>query len=677
MKRIVLLAAFVSTLFVATAQVSEDASLVIINGRKSTVGEFMYIYNKNNQETQVEKKSIDEYLDLFINYKLKVEAARDAGVDTTEAFRKELEQYRSQAIPKYMVNSDDEQAVIEKVYNRMLEDRIVSHIAIRCPENATAEQEAEALEKINKARIRVTTGLPIVKGKGKKAKTLPGVVEDFTAVADEVSEDPAVKESHGRVGVVRPLYFVYPFENAAYKTSLGQVSEVFRTPFGFHILKVESVEPHQEIRASHIMMQTPRGVDSIAQIAKEKIDSLYKELEAGADFAKMAFENSQDRGSAMRGGDLGWFGKGQMVPEFEKAAFALTKEGELSEPIHSQYGWHIIRLAGRRNLQPLDSIRKDLERKIHRSEYQMEIDDMFTDRLKKEYDFLQADSALEQFYLLGEKYNIADSAFKAQAAMLNGDLFSFAYNKRSQADFAEFISQNDKTQSKVMRRAIDRLYKQYVARELRNYENSRLEGKYRDLKNLMTEYHDGIMLFEVSLKEVWDKASTDTAGLRKFFNENKQNYLWEAPKYKGFVVYCKDKNIQKIAKQIVKNADRDSVESYLQNRLNLDSVEYVKVKKGLWSIGENSAVDKFGFKIKDAEFTPDEEFPLVFVYGKKLLGADEYTDERGQVTSDYQDYLEKEWIKTLKEKYPVTINKEVLYYLKAAEENKPQTDVEE
>ena len=663
MKRIV----FMAVLFVAAfanAQVSDDAVLVTINGRPSTVGEFMYIYEKNNQGTQLEKKTVDEYLDLFINFKLKVEAAREAGIDTTETFRKELSQYRSQATPKYMVNKEDEEAAIQKAYSRMQTDRRVSHIAIRCTESASADEEALARARIDSARVRVTTGFPVVKGKGKKQKILPGTPEDFNDVALQVSEDPSVKDNRGEVGYVRPFRFVFPFENAAYNTPIGQVSEVFRTPFGFHILKVEGEVPHEEIRASHIMMQTPRGNDSVEIVAKERIDSLYEVVKSGEDFAKVAFDFSQDRGSAMRGGDLGFFGRGQMVPEFEEAAFALTEQGQISEPIRSAYGWHIIRLAERRGVLPLDSIRQNVERQIKRSEYQDEINDAFVERLKAQYDFKENPDALNDLFVIGDSSTLGDSLFNAQAGLLNKELLSFTDNSRSQADFARYLKENPKSRFTVTRHAIEEKYKEYVATELRQYEDSRLEGKYKDLKNLITEYHDGIMLFEVSLREVWDKATIDTAGITAFFNQNRKNYLWDSERYKGCVVYCKDKETLKAAKQILKHANADSIQSYLNNRLNIDSIQYVRYERGLWEQGTNPAVDKFGFKLKNAEYTPDEALPFVYVKGKKLKGAEEYTDERGKVTADYQDYLEKEWIKHLREKYEIKINEEVLNYLR-------------
>ncbi len=659
---------FVGALTLVAALCSTSAAdervLLTIDGKPSTVEEFMYIYQKNNKETQLDQKSVDEYLDLFINFKLKVHEAEQQGIDTTAAFRKEFESYRKQATPKYMVDKASEEAIVQKVYGRMLWDRKVSHIAIQCPPTATAEEEAAAREKIERARVRVTTGEPIVVGKGKRAKVKPGKVEDFNAVAVEMSEDPSTASNEGRIGWVTALRFIYPFEEAAYTTPVDSISEVFRSPFGFHILKVEEEAPHREIHAAHIMKMTPRGDMNAAAKAKFQIDSLYNVLQAGANFAETATRESEDRGSAVQGGDLRWFGRGQMVPEFEAVAFDMVTDSAISEPVLSKYGWHIIQFLGARGTADLADIRDEVMQKIRRSEYRQLIEDAFVDKLKAEYNFTLNTAALDTFYTLVETYNVTDSAFQAATTPLTGVLFTFADKTYTQGDFAHYLYQNYFSQQATKKALIDEKIGYFTARELRAHENSQLENKYPDLRNLMQEYHDGILLFEVSLREVWDKASQDTAGITAFFEERKDEYKWEEPRFKGYVVYCKDKNTMKAAKRIIKSADADSVASYLDTRLNIDSTQYVRFEKGLWKKGMNAAVDKYGFKDKAAEYTPTEELPFVFTIGKKLKGAEEYTDERGKVTSAYQDFLEKAWIQTLREKYTVWVDEEVLNSLK-------------
>ena len=659
MKRLCVWVALAAATISLTAQTTDERVLLTIDGEPSTVSEFMYIYQKNNQEAQIDQKSIDEYLELFINFKLKVKAAEEQGIDTTAAFLKELAGYRSQSTPKYMVDPVSEEAVVQEVYGRMLNDRRVSHIAIRCPMNATQDEEIEARRKIELAHARVTTGIEKTVRKNKKVMT---PVEDFNTVAVEMSDDPQAAQNQGRIGWVRPFRFVFPFEDAAYNTKVGEVSGIFRTPFGFHILKVEEEIPHREIHASHIMKMTPGNDEEVAAKAKTAIDSIYALAKAGEDFAALAIANSDDRGSAQRGGDLGWFGRGQMVPEFENAAFALAMEGEIAEPVKSNYGWHIIKFHDARGTADLADIREEVMKNIRRSDYQKLINEGFLNKLKAEYDFAENKEAMAPFYALIAEHAVGDSAFVAAAQGLQDVMFTFAGQERTQADFLGYIQTNGFSQQQTQKGILEEKYAYFVEKELRAYEDSQLENKYPELKNLITEYHDGILLFEVSLREVWEKAGSDTAGITAYFNEHKKEYTWDAPRYKGYLIRAKDKASMKAAKQIVRNADPDSVISYVNKRINVDSVQYVIVEKGLWKQGDRPAVDKYAFKAGD--YQPTEEYPLVTVAGKKLKAPEEYTDERGKVTSAYQDYLEKEWIARLRKEHKVEVNKEVLESLK-------------
>lgn len=566
----------------------EDKVLMTINGEPVMLSEFMYIYEKNNQETSLEKKSMEEYLDLFINFKLKVTEAIAQGVDTTEAFKKELAGYRAQATPKYMQDNEAIDSLVELSYNRQANVRRAAHIAIQCPANADSVAEAEALAKINLARERVTTGVEKKVKKGRKWVAVREA-EAFADVAREMTEDPAGKENGGELGWIQVFRYVYPFEDAVYNTPVGEVTEVFRSPYGFHIALVEEERPYEEVHAAHIMKMMPRGAEQTALDAKKDIDSLYQVVLAGADFAEVATAHSDDKGSAVRGGDLGWFGRGMMVQPFENITFDM-QPGEMSEPFPTRFGWHFVKLYDKRGIQPLDSMRQQLLMQVKRDVRYQEAEKSFIRKTRAEYNL---------------PTEMSDEEVKA-------------------------------------------------------YADAHLEEKYADLRNLVREYHDGILLFDVSLREVWDKANKDTEGLAAYFKANKKNYTWDEPRYKGYMIYAKDEKVAKAAKQIIKTANVDSVMSYINQRINVDSVQYVKVEKGLWVEGKNAAVDKYGFKNKTAEYTPSEEFPVVVPVGKVIKAPQEYTDVRSQVTTDYQDHLEKQWVATLREKYPVVVNEEVL-----------------
>ena len=569
MKKLLLSALVMCVSILALAQ--EDQVLMTIAGQPIMVSEFMYIYQKNNQESSLEKKTMEEYLELFINFKLKVAEAHAQGVDTTAAFKKELAGYRAQAIPKYLQDQVAIDSLIELSYQRMARPRRAAHIVVQCFQDADSATVADALQRITIARERVLAG------------------EDFNKVSAEISEEPAAKKNGGELGWIQPFRYIYVFEDIVYNTPIGEISEVFRSPYGFHVAKVLEEGVYEEVHAAHIMKMVPAGNIERMAIAQVQMDSLYQLAQADdVDFATLAMANSEDKGSAVRGGDLNWFGRGAMVRQFEDVAFNL-EVGQVSAPFASQYGIHIVKLYGKRGILPLDSIRAQVLRQVQRDQRMQIAYQSFINKTRAEYDLP--------------------------------------------------ISMSDE--------------------EVYAYADEHLEEKYVELRNLVNEYHDGIMLFDVSLREVWDKASQDSEGLEAYFKAHKNEFKWDEPRCKGCVIYAKNEVAAKSAKQIVKTANPDSVMSYLNQRVNVDSVMYVRIERGIWKKGSNSAVDKYGFKVKGAEYEPTEEYPVVIVMGKVLKKPQVYTDECGQVTTCYQDYLEKQWVQQLRMKYEVQINSEV------------------
>ena len=565
-----------------------DQVLMTINGEPVMASEFVYIYEKNNQETSLEKKTMEEYLDLFINFKLKVTEAIAQGVDTTESFKKELAGYRAQATPKYLQDEAAIDSLVVLSYNRMAKIRKAAHIAVQCAPDADSATMAAAIARIDSIRERVTVGIPTKVKKGRKTVTVQNV-EDFNEAAILYSEEPSAKQTKGELGWIQPFRFVYSFENAVYTTPVGDITPVFRSPYGFHIAKVQEERDFEEVHAAHIMKMTPMGDVQRMADAHMAMDSIYKlAIHDSIDFATLASANSEDRGSAMRGGDLGWFGRGAMVQPFEDITFGL-EIGQVSKPFQTRFGVHISKLYGRRGIQPLDSMRSQILRQVQRDQRMKIAEDSFISKTRAEYNL--------------------------PAEMSDEDVKAYA--------------------------------------------DAHLEERYEDLRNLVKEYHDGILLFDVSLREVWDKANQDTEGLATFFKANKKNYTWEEPRFKGHIIYAKNETAAKVAKQIVKTAHPDSVMSYLNQRINVDSVMYARIERGVWTLGKNAAVDKFGFKQKDIEYNPSEDYPIVIVVGKAIKAPQAYTDDRGRIVTDYQDYLEKTWVKSLREKYPVVLNQEV------------------
>lgn len=616
-----------------------------INGKPVPKSEFEYIYNKNNSNNSLDKKTLEEYVDLFVNFKLKVEEAKSQGIDTTKSFIDELAGYRTQLTKPYLTDQKVDEEVLSEAYSRMKEDIEVSHILVRLQQGATPADTLAAWKKIQSIQKRLEK-------------------EDFAKVAKEVSEDQSAEENKGYLGWVSAFRTVYPFETMAYNTPVGKISKPVRSSFGYHILKVHARRNSPgEILVSHIMRFTAQDDNEKNLKAKASIDSIYQRIQSGDDFGKLASDLSEDRGSATKNGELPWFGTGRMIPEFEEVAFALKNIGDVSAPIKSAYGWHIIKLLDKKGVDTYENLKSNLEQRVTRDERANLGQQAFLSKLRKDYNYQLNAVNLKDFTKLVENKTLADSVFQVEISKLNKPLFSFGNKNFSQTDFATYLKKNNFSEKTIATEIINEKINAFVDQELLAFEDSQLEKKHDDFRFLMQEYHDGILLFEVSNNEVWEKASKDTEGLAQYFNNNKTDYKWEKPHFKGRVIQCKNKATLKAAKTIVKKSHNDSIDKYLRIRLN-DSIQYVKIDKGLYVQGDNKYVDKQIYKSK-APVETDKAYPYVFVVGKKLnFMPESYTDVRGLVTADYQEYLEKEWIIMLRSKYPIVVDEKVLKTIK-------------
>lgn len=447
---------------------AQDPVIMTVNGKPVPRSEFEYSYNKNNSEGVIDKKSVDEYVDLFVNYKLKVQAAKDARLDTLTSFKDEFAMYRDQQIKPSFVTDEGMLREAQKVYND-------------------------------------------------------------------------TKESIGPRGLIMPAHI---------------------------LMHVEQQAPAEEM-----------------QKAKVRIDSIYTALKNGADFADLAKRFSQDPGSAVNGGALPWIGPGQTVKEFEDQAYALQK-GEMSQPFQSPYGYHIILMKDRKQLEPFDSLKNDI------------------------FAFLER---------RGGREHVADQAIKEMAQ-----------------------EQGISTAQLLEKRAAE------------------MSAKDMDLKYLIQEYHDGLLLYEISNQTVWDKAAKDELGLANYFQKNKKKYGWDEPRYKGIAYHVKDKADVKAVKKSVKGLPFSQWADQLRKTFNNDSIIRIRVEKGIFKKGDNAVIDKMVFK-KDTTVTSLQDYPIDAVFGKLLKkGPEEYQDVRALVVADYQEELEKAWVEDLRKRYSVVVNKEVL-----------------
>ena len=618
---------------------AQDEVLMTINGEPITKAEFEYIYNKNNSDNAIDKKTLDEYVELFVNFKLKVAEAKTQGLDTLKTFKRELNGYRKQLAKPYLTDAELEDALFQEAYSHFSQDCEVSHILISTKEG---EDTLIAYNKAMEAINRLNEG------------------EEFAKVADEMSNDQSVVRNHGYLGWFTALQLVWPFEKAMYDLPLNVISTPIRSDYGYHVIKVHNRRAAWgQVNARHIMkMCNERMSQEMRDKKYQEIVEIKKRLDAGEDFATLAKELSDDKGSAQKGGDLGWFGIGRMVRDFEKATFALNP-GETSEIIKTQFGYHIINLKEKRGVEPFEKKKSDIQHMMQYDSRSTAAKTSFINKLKKEYNFQINENEIAAAKALITKYAENDSLLKVKGSEMSGICMTFADQQIPTSDLITYY-----TTTKMISEDIDTKVAQIAEMRLIQYEDSQLENKYTDFANLMQEYHDGILLFEISNKEVWEKAIKDKEGLEKYFKQNKKHYTWSEPRYKGFVVKCKDEATAKSLKKAIKKLNPDSVANYIRTQVNNDSITFASVERGLWKQGENGYVDLTEFKAPNAEVTIDEKLPITIVAGKMLKKPETYTDVRGAITADYQNYLEKKWIENLRNKYKIEINQETLNSLR-------------
>ncbi|MBN4052367.1 peptidylprolyl isomerase, partial [Sphingobacteriaceae bacterium AH-315-L07] len=483
------------------SNVDPKATLLTIDKDPVTVAEFENIYKKNSTVNVegAEKKDIEEYLQLFINYKLKVREAERLGLDTVKSFIKEFSNYRRQLAKPYLSDNDVTDGLIKEAYDRMNQEVRASHILIKVGMDASPEDTLKAYRKVLSIRKRLLRG------------------EKFERVAVETSEDPSAKSNKGDLGYFTVFRMVYAFETAAYNTEVGKVSKPARTRFGYHLVKViDKREAKGQIHVAHIMKKASVKMSPEERaLAHKQIEDIYAKLLENGEFGKLASEQSDDKTSARKGGELPKFGTGRMVQEFEDAAFALKEDGDISKPVKTEYGWHIIKRISKKEIGTFDELKDGIKKRIAKDTRAMRSKDLFIDKIKKENNFKEHTSSKRELYR-----KIDDSALKGKWDVTVTDgmdkpIFEIGDVSYTQHDFAQYVNKN---QVKRLAKSVDVLlkilYKRYVDKKCMEYEESQLEDKYPDFKTLMKEYWDGILLFELTDQKVWTMAVKDTTGLR-------------------------------------------------------------------------------------------------------------------------------------------------------------------
>lgn len=626
--------------------IAQNSDVILtVGNEKVTKKEFEYVFKKNNTKNSEAptEKSLREYLELYINYKLKVLEAKSLGMDTISSFKKELAGYRKQLAAPYLTDKEVNEKLIKEAFDRSRVEIRASHILVSCSFDASPKDTLAAYNKIMSLRRRVVD---------KK--------EDFAKVALEASTDPSAKSNKGDLGYFSVFSMVYPFENICYNTKPGTISNPVRTKFGYHLVKVSDVRPaNGEVKVAHIMVRLAEKTirdDSVK--AKQKIEEIYKKLLAGEKFEDLAKQYSDDKQSARNGGALPYFGAGKMVFEFEKEAFALKNPGEYSKPFLSPYGWHIVKMIERKPLPSFEEMRNELKTKVGKDSRSDLNKESFIAKLKKQYNFKEDKVALNKFY---DKADTAIGTFqfkKEQAVNPNDVLFTLDGNKFLISDYAAYVQQN---QVALVKENISRfrreLYDSYVNKTIMDYEESRLESKYPEFKSLIEEYRDGILLFDLTDKKVWSAAVKDTLGLESYYKQNINKYMWKE-RLDAVIYTCTNESVANDVRKSIKNK-KISQDSLLK-RVNQSNPLNLTIKSDKFEKTENAIIDQIEWK-KGVTKNLNINNTVVIVKVNKVLKAEpkKLNEIRGAVTSDYQNYLEKKWLEELRSKYTVKVNEEV------------------
>jgi peptidyl-prolyl cis-trans isomerase SurA len=638
-KRTILSVACIGMVFSVMAQNSDV--LMTIGKENVSKKEFEYVFKKNNKQAlNPDEKSLREYLDLYINFKLKVIEAKSLGMDTVGSFIKELAGYRKQLAAPYLTDKEVNERLINEAWERSQKEIRASHILVNCTEDASPKDTLAAFNKIMALRKR------IVERK-----------EDFGKVASEGSQDPTAKNNKGDLGYFSAFAMVYPFESVCYTTKLGSVSMPFRTRYGYHIVKVVDTRPAQgEVKAAHIMIRfNEKATKQDTLKGKEKIDEIYARLVKGEKFDELAKQYSEDKASAKNGGAMQMFGTGKMVLEFEQQAFALKNIGDYSKPFTTPYGWHIVKLLERKAPPAFEKAKEDLKAKINRDTRSDLNKISFISKLKKNYSFTENNKALQYFYADLDSSLLKATFKKSQTKNPTELLFTIQGEKYLVSDFADYIvtAQLGITKESAFKVKKD-LYDMYVSKMLMDYEEARLDAKYPEFKALMEEYRDGILLFELTDQKVWSAAVKDTAGLESFFKGNQIKYMW--PDRLNATIYtCANAEIAKEVRALLKN--KKITQDSLLRRVNKQNPLNLTIKTDKFEPGENSIIDGIAWK-KGLSKDITSNNTVVFVSVKEKMKAQpkQFSEVRGAATADYQTYLEKNWLDNLRKKYPVAVN---------------------
>jgi peptidyl-prolyl cis-trans isomerase SurA len=635
---------FFSMSLASLGQNNSKEVLFSINDKPYYTDEFARVYKKNLDLVKDEsQKDLNQYLELFVGYKLKVNKAYKLGLQDNPKYQSELKSYRTQLAKNYFNDTKITQELIEEGYQRLQKEVKASHILILVDENASPEDTLKAYKKIE--------------GISKKALES----EDFGALAVQYSEDPSAKENKGDLGYFSAFRMVYAFESAAFNTPKSKISKIIRTRFGYHILKVEDVRNNRgEVTVAHIMILNPKPEDTDQNKAKDKVNDIYKKIQQGEKFEDLAKQFSEDKSSSSKGGVLNKFSSGQLSSEeFENMAFSLSTPSEVSKPFQSQFGWHIIKLIEKHPVRTLDEMKNELETKVGKDDRSKKITASLNEKLRKKYNYKRDN---KQYAILSKL--VTDDFYETQWNQpqnindYTATLLTINNKKIEGKAFLEFLDKQQKSGLKIkpISKLVDVLYEKFLDNQLTAYYDDNLETEFSEFANVMEEYRDGLLLFDLMEKEIWERAKTDTIGLQKFYDEHKMEHMWKNRVEATILSSTKIDEIKKAQALLKKGADIQAI----KEKLNVANVVNVMSNSGVFEEGNDALPKGTKFETGVSEIVKDGEYYFITKVDKVMPKAVKTLDEcRGKIVNDYQQYLEQRWVDDLKQEFTVKVNRDV------------------
>lgn len=635
-----------STVFSVKAQ---KETVLVVNNDTTSLEEFTYVIHKNNDKAELSQKEVAEYLDLYINFKLKVAEAYDLGYDTNKVLVKELNGYKLQLQKPYLTDTSVTSNLVKEAYNHMLKEVHARHILVKVSETASPEDTLIAYNKIKKIRARALKG------------------ENFVQLAKETSEGPS-SVNGGDLGYFSAFKMIYPFEVAAYNTKVGEVSSIVRTKYGYHILFVEDFrDAVGEITVAQIFLSTKEAKsfeDSL--LIKQKIFKIYNKILEGDNFGKLAKVYSGDYSSAKKGGVLRSFSRGDVSTNmdiFADSCFSLSKDNQVSEPFLSPIGWHIVKRLKYKPIDDFENSKSSIEVRVKKDPARMQsTQNAFITKLKKEYGFKINKREYKRVLKTVDTSVLSGNwVFKINDQLYKKNIFSFHDKNISTAEFLNYLLTNQSSQNiSSLNIYLDVKFNDFIDEELIKYERSVLEVKYLEYGYLINEYTEGILLFELVQDSIWKKAELDTSGLNSFFKENQNKYVWG--ERIDAVVYKVEKEM--IAKQILNDLSGGMIQEKIEKKYNTKELSYSFEYGKFELVSEDFLLNKTLKKGVNDVYKFNDAYYIIVVNDFISPVNKNLSEIKGLVISDYQTELESEWMEYLKNKYPIKINEEVLLKVK-------------